>query len=219
MIQRIAVISTSISPVMVRAVYKDGELILEERKVLPARRKKMLEALHELDVPKMANAGFKVLVDEVNSGIAHDIGATIMSLSDRHTDGRPVIVVAFQRLGELKRQGSIIYPQKSKNLFEISNSLVDIEYNPAGEPIYRIDWPSLKAEHVLILLVVYSTMFNNVTSSAYIKDMQTASAEKERPHPLKSFLNIIRSHEEQVAKDSPKAKLTGTRIDDNTVIL
>lgn len=219
MIQRIAIISTSISPVMLRAVFKDNELILEERKILPARRKNLLEALHALDVPKMVNAGFKVLVDEVSSGIAQELGATNICLRDKHTDGKPVLVAAFQRLAELKRQGSIILPQKGKSSFEISNSLVDVEFNPAGEPIYRIDWNSLKPEHVLILLAVYSTMFNNVMSTAYIKGMQSSSAANDRPHPLASFFNIIRSREEQVSEDTPKAKLTGTRIDDNTVIL
>lgn len=218
MIQRIAVISTSISPVMIRAVYQDGELILEERKALPSRRKKMLDDLSK-ELPKMVKAGFKVIVDEVSGEIAQRIGAANVLLSSKHADGRPVIVVAFQRLGEMKRQGSIIYPAKGKGLYEIPSSLVYVDYSPAGEPIYRIDWETLKAEHVLMLLTVYSTMYNNVASSAYIKAMQSTSSIDESQSPIKSFLNLISSHEESVEKKTPKGKLTGTRIDENTVVL
>lgn len=218
MIQRIAVISTSISPVMVRAVYKDGELILEERRMLPSRRNQLLEELAK-NMPKMVKAGFKVLVDEISGEVAQHIGAKSVLLSDRHHDGRPVIVVAFQRLAELNRQKSIIYPAKGRSLYEISNSLVDVEYSPAGEPVYRIDWPSLKPEHVLMLLVVYSTMFHDVASDSYIKAMQSATDVDERPHPIKAFLNIIHSYEEKKEKECSKAKLTGTRINENTVIL
>ncbi|MDE9516156.1 maturation control protein, partial [Xenorhabdus bovienii] len=85
----------------------------------------------------------KVLVDEISGEIAQYIGALRLRLSDKHHDGRPVIVVAVDRYNELKRQGSIIYPSRGKNLYEISQSLIDVEFNPAGEPVYRVDWESL----------------------------------------------------------------------------
>ncbi|WP_426575440.1 maturation control protein (plasmid) [Xenorhabdus stockiae] len=217
MIQRIAVISTMKKPVMVRAVFKDGDLILEDRKLLPPKRKAMLAELSK-DIPKMVRAGFKVLVDEVSGDIAQQIGALSVRLSDRHHDGRPVIVVALSRYEELKRQGSIIYPPKGKNLYEISSSLIDVEFNPAGEPIYRIDWESLTSEHILILLVVYSTRFNHVASDAYIKAMQSAVT-PESPSLLTSFLNIVRAYDKKVEQATVKSTLTGTRRDKNTVIL
>ncbi|WP_426577073.1 inverse autotransporter beta domain-containing protein [Xenorhabdus stockiae] len=65
MIQRIAVISTMKKPVMLRAVFNDGDLILEDRKLLPPKRRAMLAELSK-DIPKMVRAGFKVLVDEVS---------------------------------------------------------------------------------------------------------------------------------------------------------
>ncbi|CDM92278.1 hypothetical protein [Xenorhabdus bovienii] len=217
MIQRIAVISTMKKPVMVRAVFNNGDLILEDRKILPPKRKAMLDELSK-DIPKMVKAGFKVLVDEISGEIAQYIGGLRLRLSDKHHDGRPVIVVAVDRYNELKRQGSIIYPPRGKNLYEISQSLIDVEFNPAGEPVYRVDWESLTPEHILMLLVVYSTMFNNVASDAYINAMQSAAADE--PSSLfTSFLNIISAYDKKIENETTKSALTGTRIDENTVIL
>ncbi|MDE1475926.1 hypothetical protein [Xenorhabdus bovienii] len=217
MIQRIAVISTMKKPVMVRAVFNNGDLILEDRKILPPKRKAMLDELSK-DIPKMVRAGFKVLVDEISGEIAQYIGALRIRLSDKHHDGRPVIVVAVDRYNELKRQGSIIYPSRGKNLYEISQSLIDVEFNPAGEPVYRVDWESLTPEHILMLLVVYSTMFNNVASDAYINAMQSAVAD-ESSSLFTSFLNIISAYDKKIENETAKSALTGTRIDKNTVIL
>ncbi|MDC9615492.1 hypothetical protein PSI19_16770 [Xenorhabdus khoisanae] len=217
MIQRIAVISTMKKTVMVRAVFKEGDLILEDRKILPPKRKAMLNELSK-DIPKMVKAGFKVLVDEISGEIAQHIGAINVRLSDKHHDGRPVIVVATGRYNELKRQGSIIYPPKGKNLYEISPSLIDVEFNPAGEPVYRIDWESLTSEHILMLLVVYSTMFNNVASDAYIKAMQSTAVD-EPPSRLTSLFNIVSAYDKKAEKETATSTLTGTRIDNNTVIL
>ncbi|MGJ0624011.1 hypothetical protein [Xenorhabdus bovienii] len=217
MIQRIAVISTMKKPVMVRAVFNNGDLILEDRKILPPKRKAMLDELSK-DIPKMVKAGFKVLVDEISGEIAQYIGGLRLRLSDKHHDGRPVIVVAVDRYNELKRQGSIIYPPRGKNLYEISQSLIDVEFNPAGEPVYRVDWESITPEHILMLLVVYSTMFNNVASDAYINAMQSAAADE--PSSLfTSFLNIISAYDKKIENETTKSALTGTRIDENTVIL
>ncbi|MDC9590731.1 maturation control protein [Xenorhabdus sp. XENO-10] len=218
MIQRIAVISTMKKPVMVRAVFKDGDLILEDRKMLPPKRKTMLDELLK-DLPKMVKAGFKVLVDEISGEIAQHIGAVSVRLSDKHYDGRPVIVVAVERYNELKRQGSIIYPPRGKNLYEISQSLIDVEFNPAGEPIYRVDWESLTPEHILMLLVVYSTMFNNVASDTYIRAMQSSAVSEQPSSLFSSFLNIISTYDEKTERKAAKSTLTGTRIDKNTVIL
>ncbi|WP_145957508.1 hypothetical protein [Xenorhabdus hominickii] len=202
---------------MVRAVFKDGDLILADRKLLPPKRKAMLAELSK-DIPKMVRAGFKVLVDEVSGDIAQQTGALSVRLSDKHYDGRPVIVVAVSRYEELKRQGSIIYPPKGKNLYEISASLIDVEFNPAGEPVYRIDWESLTSEHILILLGVYSTMFNNVASDAYINAMQSA-ATNAPPSLLTSFLNMVSAYDKKVEQETVTSPLTGTRRDKNTVIL
>ncbi|PHM39190.1 hypothetical protein Xmau_03097 [Xenorhabdus mauleonii] len=217
MIQRIAVISTMKKPVMVRAVFNDGELILEDRKLLPTKRKAMLNALSK-DLPKMVRAGFKVLVEEISGDIAGHLGAVSVQLSDKHHDGRPVIVVAVGRYNELKRQGSILYPPTGKNLYEISPSLLDVEFNTAGEPIYRIDWESLTPEHILMLLVVYSTQFNNVASDTYIKAMQTAAVDS-APTLFTSLFNLVSAYDKNVERDTVSSPLTGTRIDKNTVIL
>lgn len=217
MIQRIVVISTMKKPVMVRAVFKDGDLLLEDRKRLPPTRKAMLSALSK-DIPKMVRAGFKVLVEEISGDIAQHIGAVRIRLSDKHHDGRPVIVVTVERYHELKSQGSLIYPPKGKSLYDISPSLLDVEFNPAGEPVYRIDWTSLTPEHVLMLLVVYSTVFNNVGSEAYINAMHSTGVDNAFS-PLTALFNLVGAYDRQVEKDTVSSTLTGTRIDKQTVIL
>ncbi|MDE1485628.1 hypothetical protein KKI90_04270 [Xenorhabdus bovienii] len=44
---------------------KDGDLILGDRKMLPSKRKAMLDELSK-NIPKMVRVGFKVLVDELD---------------------------------------------------------------------------------------------------------------------------------------------------------
>lgn len=217
--QRIVVISTNARvPVMMRAVYKDGNLVVDERKVLPSNKPQMLAELMVV-IPKMARAGFKILVDEISGEISKAIGGTKTRLSDRCHDGSPIIVTAVERYEELGRQSCLILPPKEKSLYEISKSIIDVEYNTSGEPVYRIDWDSLRPEHSLILLAVYATTFNNVATSAYIQAMQGRNDTANNSSIFSSLASIIDHHQTSGVNSASKSSLTGTRLNKNTVIL
>ncbi|HBM1970047.1 TPA: maturation control protein [Escherichia coli] len=216
--QKIAIFSLSTNkPLMATAVLKDGALVIDKVKPLPAsaieQKRKIPPAIAEL-----RKSEFKVLVDEITPTISAGTGASQVTLKTRHADGRAAIIVGMERYRELKLQRLLSLPDKNKGAFEIPDSIVDTEYNGHGEEVYRVNWQDIRPEHILMILCCYATVYHNVASADYLKQMTGAVEKENKAGIMASFLSII-GHEKVKAGASQPKSLAGTEVDEDTVIL
>lgn len=216
--QKIAIFSLSTNkPLMATAVLKDGALVIDKVKPLPAsaieQKRKIPPAIAEL-----RKSEFKVLVDEITPTISAGTGASQVTLKTRHADGRAAIIVGMERYRELKLQRLLSLPDKNKGAFEIPDSIVDTEYNGNGEEVYRVNWQDIRPEHILMILCCYATVYNNVASADYLKQMTGAVEKENKAGIMASFLSIISDQKAKAGNTQPKS-LAGQVIDEDTVIL
>ncbi|HBM2815645.1 TPA: hypothetical protein LU109_003554 [Enterobacter hormaechei subsp. xiangfangensis] len=213
----IAVLATSGRyPVFIQAVYIDGVLTLDNKKMMPRNG----GALNKEVVPvitRLIKKGFLVMVDEVSGAICAATGANQVNLDTKHHDGRPVIVVAMERFREMHRLGMISMPPGEEGLFSLPPSIVDTEVKPNGEATYRINWDEIKPEHLLTLFCVYGTVFNNVTSGQYLTAMLGA-IEPER-NLLTPFHNIVKGTETEVLNQGIQKSLAGNKLTNGDKVL
>ncbi|EGN0132867.1 maturation control protein [Escherichia coli] len=216
--EKIAIFSlTTSKPQMLTAILKDGALIINEVKPLPASALEQKQKIPPA-IAALRKSKFKVLVDEITPTISAGTGASQVTLKTRHADGRAAIIVGMERYRELKLQKLLSLPQNNKGAFEIPDSIVDTEYNGNGEEVYRVNWQDIRPEHILMILCCYATVYHNVASADYVEQM-TGTVEKEQKRGiLASFLSII-GHEKVKAGTSQPKTLTGKEVDEDTVIL
>lgn len=218
MSQKIAVFSLSTTtPLVVTAIYNDNNLIMNVPKTLPSSLKQQREKVIPA-VQKLRDSGFKVLVEETSGIIASESGAHHVSVNTRHTDGRAAVLVGIERYNELRRQKAIALPTKNPGAYEIPPSIVDIDYNAAGEMVYHINWQDIRPEHLLTIMCCFSTVYHPVTSADYIKEM-TGGAEESEQHPLLRVFGKLIRHQEVSSANAVTPSLTGQRVSDNEVIL
>ncbi|HHQ6598079.1 TPA: hypothetical protein ACSTLU_004384 [Serratia fonticola] len=204
---------TGPNAVMLRALYKDNVLVMDE----PTKYAPTLTDINDNLVPslrKLASRGMLTIVDEVSGDVSKATGANRVRLSDKHHTGSPVISVALERYNELKRTKAIILP-KTGGRFEIPPSIVDVSFNSSGEAVYNIAWAEIKAEHILTILCCYATFYQPVGSAGYIKKMMSAL------HPKKAEVSTGPEWitEAVIKKDIRPVTLAGTRHDEDTIIL
>ncbi|HFJ9774243.1 TPA: maturation control protein, partial [Raoultella ornithinolytica] len=149
---------------------------------------------------------------------ASESGAHHVSLKTRHTDSRAAVLVGIERYNELRLQKAISLPEKNPGAYEIPSSIVDIDYNAAGDEVYHINWQDIRPEHLLTIMCCFATVYHPVTSAAYIKAMTGGSEEREQHPLLRVFGNLIK-HQEVTSASAVPPSLTGQRISDNEVIL
>lgn len=217
--QKIAVFILSFeSAKWAKAVYDDGYLTFGEVKPLKAKISDLEEKVKP-SISKLMQSGFKVLVDEVSPKVTAGTGASMVRLSDKHHDGRPVLVVGIDRYRELRRMGALVLPPKSGDRFSIPDDVVESEFSSSGDEVYRINWAVLTADHVIMILSCYATVFNPVNTAAYI-DAVCEGAEQKAPSKgmMAAFHRIIGKTEEVNNPPTPDA-LAGSVIDKNTWIL
>lgn len=216
--EKIAVFVLSFtSPKWASAVYENGYLTFGAVKDLPAKLSEQ-QAKIKPAVVKLMGSGFKVLVDEVSPIITSGTGASLVNLSAKHRDDRPVLVAGIARYRELKRLSAIVLPANTGDRFTIPDDVVESEFNAAGDEVYRINWVSLTSDHVVMILACYATIFHPVASAAYIQAMNAGATEsKTRSGLLASFHRIIGKTIETANPADPEA-YSGTVIDDVRVL-
>ncbi|WP_241613003.1 maturation control protein [Rosenbergiella epipactidis] len=217
--QKIAVFALAFSaPMWASAVFDEGHLTFGEVKKISAKLKDQ-ETKVKPAVVKLMSSGFKVLVDEVSPIVTAGTGASLIKLSSKHRDERPVLVAGLERYRELKRLGAIIFPQKSGERFNIPEDVVESEFNASGDEVYRINWPVLTADHVVTILACYATIYHPVASAAYIAGMNADTPEKKPTSGVVAAFNrILNARHINDVNPSPEP-LTGRVIDENTRIL
>jgi len=171
------------------------------------------------NIQKLRDSGFKVLVDEDTPMFSRGTGASQVSLKTKHHDGRPVLMVGIERYRELKRRNLITFPKGvSVGLYELSSSLMDVEYKDSGEAVYKVNWQDLRPENTTMILCCYATVFNNVASADYIKQMNGQADEDEEHGMFASLISLV-THQSVESANAASKSLSGRRIDESTVIL
>ncbi|EPK7688490.1 hypothetical protein SAMN02744783_04771 [Serratia sp. CC22-02] len=198
---------------MLRAIYKDNVLVMGSAIKYPPN----LSDINSQLVPALlgyVNKGMVSLVDEVSGDVSKATGANRVRLSDKHTNGHPVISVALDRYNELKRTNAIITPKDGGSRFDIPPSIIDVSYNSNGEPVYNIAWAELRPEHILTILCCYGTFYQPVGSAGYFKRMMSALyPDRKDATQIPAWITTaaIESHE-------PTASLAGDKADDEGTV-
>ncbi|EGM9019168.1 TPA: maturation control protein [Escherichia coli] len=216
--EQIAVFSlTTSKPLLMTAILKDGALVVNDVKPLPAsameQRKKIPGAIATLRKSK-----FKVLVDEITPAVSAGTGASQVTLKTRHSDGRAAIIVGMERYRELKLQRLLSLPAQNKAAFDIPDSIVDTEYNSNGEEVYRVNWQDIRPEHILMILCCYATVYHNVSSVDYVQQMTGIVEKEQKGGIIAPFLSILGYEKATSGSVQPKS-LAGREVDEDTVIL
>ncbi|HAS1009799.1 MULTISPECIES: maturation control protein [Enterobacter cloacae complex] len=217
--QKIAVFCMSAAkPKLLLAGLVKNVLVITEVKALSESITEQMEKIPG-SIRKLRSSGFKVLVDEETPTISPGTGASMISLNTKHHDGRPVLVVGIERYRELSRRKLISFPKGiQKGLYELSTSVMDIEYKDSGEAVYKVNWQDLRPEHIMMILCCYATVYNNVASADYIQQMNGHAVGNEGPGIFDSLISII-DHQHEESANAASKSLVGARIDDDTVIL
>lgn len=205
-------------PKLILAGLVKNVLVITEVRPLPESMTEQVEKIPS-SIKKLRNSGFKVLVDEDTPTVSPGTGASMVSLNTKHYDGRPVLVDGIERYRELSRRKLISLPKSiQKGQYELSSSIMDIEYKDSGEAVYKVNWQDLRPEHTMMLLCCYATVFNNVASADYIQQMNGHAVGGEEPGIFDSLLSIIDFQHVESAQAVDRS-LSGTRLDENTVVL
>lgn len=175
--QRIVVFSMSYGKAcLMLSGVKDGAVHVIECRTLDNNVRSLNEKLHDR-LENYRKKGFIVIVDEVIPNFSKHGRA--IRLDGLTPSGLPVIVEAMKAYQNLTAFQSISFPGNAGGMFKISDSLYDEVRGNDGKPQFRIDWQTLRPEHVCLLLTVYTAM------SPSLGDSQS----------LSTFLNAIGGHD------------------------
>jgi len=203
-----AVCLSTAQPMLVIAAWKDGELFIDNNESLPVGR----HALEEKLIPRiydLERKDFEVLVDESGDFITSRAGLRVR-LGDTGASGKPILVESLDAFRELERQHAIFFPANAGGRYRLPDTILDMERDSKGNTVYRIDWAQLKSEHVLSMLCSYSTIFHNVSSTAYLRAMQGESSRlQQADDPLSPLKAIVRDTERRSWLNGPTSSLTG----------
>lgn len=204
-----AITLSSAKPMLVEAVWHRGNLSLLTEQTLPTDRKGLQNVVPEI-IRKMEKDGYDVLVDE-RSGFFSSTGGVHIQLANPGTSGKPILVEALDLYRELNIQKAIIKPKTSGagQRYTIPENLIDMDHDTSGRTVYRIDWERLKSEHILLLVCVYGTVYQNVTSVSYLEQMYASLKVETPPDPLEPLRKIVRATEEAGIKSVTMSSLTG----------
>lgn len=217
-VKKIAVVATfGRQPILVRAVFIDGELTLAKKEKLPKRGNKLIEVAGP-ELIRLIGMGYTVLVEEVYGQLGKATAAISVALDDKYYDGRPFIVVALEHYRELIRLNMISFDPAEATLFTLPNSLIDTEIKPNGETVSRINWDEMTTERMATLLAVYATFYTRPTSLQYLNAM--CGALEEPRTPLTPFTNLVRATETQILnQNAPTSPLTGRYLPNGDKVL
>ena len=201
-------LSTS-KPMLVEAVWHKGNLTLLSEQTLPADRKGLLDVLPNI-IHEIEKNGDDVLVDE-RSGFFSSTGGKHIQFAAPGTSGKPILVESLDLYRELSLQKAIIRPKTTGagQRYTIPDNIIDDEHDTRGQAVYRIDWERLKSEHLLMLLCVYGTIYQNVASASYIEQMYSSLTVEMPPDPLDPLRKIVRATEAEAIKSVTMSPLTG----------
>lgn len=204
-----AITLSTAKPMQVEAVWHKGNLSLLSEKTLPTERKALMQTL-PATISKMESDDYEVLVDE-RSGFFSSTGGTHIQLANPGPSGKPILVEALDLYREMSQQKAIIRPNTSGGgqRYSIPDNILDIDHDTRGQTVYRIDWAHLKSEHILMLLCVYGTIYQNVASASYLEQMYSSMKIESPSDPLDPLRRIVRSTEAQGIQSVTMSPLTG----------
>ena len=194
-------------PMMVDAVWRKGSLFLLSATPLPATRSQLTKELPE-KIAQLESSNVDVLVDE-RSGYFTSNAGTRVQLDSIGNSGKPILVEALDLYRELMQQKAISRPKKGGERFNIPDNIIDIDHDMRGQTLYRIDWERLQSEHILMILCVYGTVYQNVSSASYLKQMYSNLVQNKPKSPLDSLKNIVAATEADGVASVTMSPLTG----------
>lgn len=191
--QRIAVFSMSYGKAcLMLSGVKDGSVHVVECRTLDNNVRSLNEKLHS-QLESYRKNGFVVIVDEVIPNFAKH-GRSVR-LDSETPSGAPLLVEAMKAYQNLSAFKAISFPKNAGGMFQISETLFDEVRGNDGKVQYRIDWQSLKPEHVCLLLTVYTatspSLGDSQSFSAFLSAIDT-QGKQQMPDGMERFAEIIR---------------------------
>ncbi|EKI3096586.1 hypothetical protein PC510_003866 [Escherichia coli] len=185
----LAVCLSTRQPAYSNAVWLDNYLGILDYTPLSPQRDKLDAAI----IPVLESAvadGFHIMIDDASQRLSGRYGIPFR-LGSLDNNGRPMLISSLDLYHELEYQGAISFPPSLKGMFSVPDSIVDEDTDPRGNTIYRIDWPSITTHHVLTMLCVQATVYNQVGSAGYIRAMMGNDAPNDHnPYsPLTAIIN------------------------------
>lgn len=164
-----AVCLSTRQPAYATAVWLDQHLGILDYQQLPPQRSK-LDAVLLPHLHKAQEDGYHTIIDDASQRISSQFGVPFR-LNALDNNGRPMLISSLELFRELEYQSAISYPKGLKGSFAVPESIVDEDNDPRGNTIFRIDWPNITTHHVLTLLCVQATVYNQVGSANYLSSM------------------------------------------------
>ena len=213
------------APMMCFATLQGGKITVLDVEEFPSE----YDALHKAVIPKIQKLVKRktlCLIDERTGDISRASGGKPVSLEDMQDNGDPIFVTAIERYYELKRLGAVTLPPSNGALLDIPERLVNTKYTSTGKS-YEVDWNRIKAEQILMMLIVYACTTNHVHSVGYLSDFQNAAAalskqEATEINGVRTAVGITQdmegaiTHADRVAAEKAPKSLTGQRSEDGS---
>ncbi|EGQ7810300.1 hypothetical protein I6Y99_004341 [Vibrio parahaemolyticus] len=182
--KRLAVLSLSHGkPILMRAGYRDGLLVVVESKELPPDMRTIQNLLPGL-LTKFKQKGYVLIVDEVISYFG--AYGRPLRLEDTGSTGKPVLVSALEAYKSMDGYNML---QFSKGVvpIDIPDSIVEEEKDRDGRAVFNIDWDQLSPDSAALLLLVYAAVNDSFFDSSTANAMFAALRPSKSKQPAKSF--------------------------------
>lgn len=189
----LAVCLSTKQPAYATAAWLDEHLGILDYKPLPPQRSKLDAALIPL-LEEHKKDGYHMIIDDASERISGRYGIPFR-LSNLDNHGRPMLISSLELYKELQNQAAITYPKGLQGMFSVPESIVDEDTDPRGNTIFRIDWASITTQHVLTLLCVQGTTYNQVGSAAYIDAMSGDTLLNKMSDPYSPLYSVISDFE------------------------
>ena len=204
-----AVCLSTRQPAYATAVWLDQHLGILDYQQLPPQRSKLDAEL----LPRLRKAqedGYHTMIDDASQRISSQFGVPFR-LNALDNNGRPMLISSLDLFRELENQSAISYPKGLKGSFAVPESIVDEDTDPRGNTIFRIDWPNITTHHVLTLLCVQATTYNQVGSASYINAMMGDNLLNKVSGAYSPLNTVLTDHDRRTFESMSKSEMTGKK--------
>ncbi|HHY0551853.1 TPA: hypothetical protein ACVU5P_004172 [Vibrio parahaemolyticus] len=195
--KRLVVLSLSHGkPVLLRAGYRDGLLVVVENKTLPPDMRALQKALPPL-FEQYRKGKYVIIIDEVIPYF--DKYGRSVRLEDSGTNEKPVLISALESYKSMDAYHMLMF--KGITPIDIPDSIVDEDKDRDGRAVFNIAWDQLESDSAALLLLVYAAVNDSAFDMSTAEAMFSALRPKRKKPPLKSFGDALTRFDIQKTKE------------------
>lgn len=191
---RIAVLSLSGTlPIFGLATATDNSLHVLEVVNLPNGVEELKKFLSECE-KRLSSNGVMLFIDDP-SGLLNDYGHRVALAGKDDATGEQILGKSMSRYLALSSANAISLPEGAHG-FDIPNNAYNIRIRDDGQQYFNVDWPVLKDQALLLLLMIHCGYSQTVLQASFTNQMfaeldKLNESQSESSDPLERMINAI----------------------------